>query len=203
MKTALKELERRRKISKTMKLLRATTLPPHNKGMKGYRNGGTFWKGMPPTAGCFKKGCVSRNKGVRCRDEIRVQISNTLKRKYANGELESQSPKAFWKCYRGINFRSSWEVAFAKWLDSIKEPWQYEPVRFILKGVGSYTPDFYLPKQLMYVEVKGITRSYKWGDRLKAFVAQFWKETLIVLEKNALDKLGIVKLNGELFGGVL
>lgn len=69
-------------------------------------------------------------------------------------------PKGSWyRCkYGGICgsrwMRSSWEVAFALWLDNCGIKWEYETKRFCL-GRTYYTPDFYLPDQDQYVELKG------------------------------------------------
>jgi hypothetical protein len=61
--------------------------------------------------------------------------------------------------YNGVNgsfwMRSSWEVAFAYWLDNSGVRWQYESKRFCLGKGRFYTPDFYLPVQNEYVELKG------------------------------------------------
>jgi extradiol dioxygenase family protein len=56
--------------------------------------------------------------------------------------------------YRGIVFRSSYEVRFAKALDRDGIPWEYEPKVFDL-GSCTYRPDFYLPTTGAYWEVKG------------------------------------------------
>jgi hypothetical protein len=56
--------------------------------------------------------------------------------------------------YNGIEFRSAWEVRVAKAFDALGMPWQYEPRRFFL-GRRSYLPDFYLPNEDVWWEVKG------------------------------------------------
>src|SRR3990167_2251521 len=56
--------------------------------------------------------------------------------------------------YGGVQFRSSYEVRFAKIMDAHGIVWQYEPKRFYL-GTCSYLPDFYLPVLGVFVEVKG------------------------------------------------
>jgi hypothetical protein len=59
--------------------------------------------------------------------------------------------------YAGQHFRSSWEVAFAKWCRKYHVKYQYEAKTFRLaKGAGrthTYTPDFFLPTQNAYVEI--------------------------------------------------
>lgn len=56
--------------------------------------------------------------------------------------------------YNGRIFRSSYEVRVASALDALGIPWIYEPRRFDL-GDCRYTPDFFLPSEGVYWEVKG------------------------------------------------
>jgi hypothetical protein len=56
--------------------------------------------------------------------------------------------------YKNIWLRSSYEIAYAKYLDKNKIKWQYESKTFDL-GNCTYTPDFYLPKTKEYIEIKG------------------------------------------------
>lgn len=53
-----------------------------------------------------------------------------------------------------VCFRSSYELAYAKYLDSIHELWMYEMETFDLVNT-TYTPDFFLPRQEKFVEIKG------------------------------------------------
>lgn len=54
----------------------------------------------------------------------------------------------------GVIFRSRWEANYARILNLFGAPWIYEYKKF-KTPYGSYTPDFYLPEQNVYVEVKG------------------------------------------------
>lgn len=56
--------------------------------------------------------------------------------------------------YGEILMRSTFEVRVARAFDQLGMRWQYEPHRFHL-GTQTYLPDFYLPDEQMYVEVKG------------------------------------------------
>lgn len=56
--------------------------------------------------------------------------------------------------HKGHVFRSSYEVRCADALDRKGIKWEYEPRRFDL-GDCTYLPDFYLPEQGVYWEVKG------------------------------------------------
>ena len=86
-------------------------------------------------------------------------------------------------------FRSSWEANIARYYNYLGIEWQYEPKTFIFKNITrgsvSYTPDFYLPKEDKWVEVKG------WMDgksktKLKRFKQQFpeeYKKLQLIQEK--------------------
>jgi hypothetical protein len=58
-----------------------------------------------------------------------------------------------------VYFRSRWEANIARYLTFTKRRWVYEPTTFwflsVKRGVRSYTPDFYLPDEDVYIEVKG------------------------------------------------
>lgn len=73
-------------------------------------------------------------------------------------------------------FRSSWEANIARYYNYLGIKWEYEPKTFIFqnitRGSVSYTPDFYLPEEDKWVEVKG------WMDgksktKLKRFKQQY------------------------------
>lgn len=59
--------------------------------------------------------------------------------------------------YKGHRFRSRLEARWAVFFDSLGRyfRWEYEPERFQLK-CGTYLPDFWLPKQQRFVEIKGV-----------------------------------------------
>jgi len=56
-------------------------------------------------------------------------------------------------------FRSSWEANIARWLNVQKIRWEYEPHEFefvkVKRGARFYIPDFFLPDENRYIEVKG------------------------------------------------
>jgi len=54
-----------------------------------------------------------------------------------------------------VCFRSSWELAYAKYLDSRRILWKYEHKRFKLSNGTTYRPDFFLVKNKKYIEIKG------------------------------------------------
>ena len=83
------------------------------------------------------------------------------------------------KDLNNIYFRSSWEANIARYYNYIGIEWQFEPKTFVFKNITrgsvSYTPDFYLPKEDKWIEVKG------WMDgksktKLKRFEKQYPEE---------------------------
>ena len=56
--------------------------------------------------------------------------------------------------YNGILFRSRLEARWAIFFDALKLDWVYEPDCFVLSNNQKYTPDFYIPKYKLYIEVK-------------------------------------------------
>lgn len=57
--------------------------------------------------------------------------------------------------YRDTWFASTLEADWAATFDSLGWYWQYEPVAVKLPDGSSYRPDFYLPSQRVWAEVKG------------------------------------------------
>jgi len=93
--------------------------------------------------------------------------------------------------YKKINMRSSWETKFAQFLDLLGFNWIYEPRIFDL-GNMTYTPDFYIPKRDLYVEIKGyISDIFK--KKFKKFKKSYPQIKIKVLVYKDLKKLGILK----------
>jgi len=84
--------------------------------------------------------------------------------------------------YRGIKYRSKWEVYIAKLFLYSDIRTIYEPKRFFLTKTLSYLPDFYLPDYNFYVEVKGLLS--KKDSVLLSIFSGF--EKIIYLGKNEI-----------------
>jgi len=87
--------------------------------------------------------------------------------------------------YRGIAFRSTWEVRAAQYLDTKGIAWEYEKHRFDL-GECTYLPDFYLPETQVFWEVKG------WLDARSQRKTQLFREQnpdtpLVLVTKSVLQ----------------
>lgn len=57
--------------------------------------------------------------------------------------------------FRGITYRSRWEIYVAKLLVGAGISFKYEPQRYQLTEKISYLPDFYLPTYRVFMECKG------------------------------------------------
>lgn len=71
-------------------------------------------------------------------------------------------------------FRSKWEANYARYLTQLEIEWKYEPKTFWFDGIKSgtvnYTPDFYIPAEDTWIEVKG-----QWDSKSKTKLRRFKK----------------------------
>ena len=139
---------------------------------------------------------ASGNKNVSHRPEVRKIKSEKLSGK--NNPNYGKPPSHTKKCYYNsplqgeVCFRSSWELAYANYLDDNKILWMYEIETFDL-GNMTYTPDFFLPQFEKFVEIKGFMRSEA-QEKINKFLEQYpWD--LEILFKDDLIKLGVI-ING-------
>jgi len=86
-----------------------------------------------------------------------------------------------------VCFKSLYELAYAKYLDSKKILWYYEIETFDL-GDNTYTPDFFLPQFEKFVEIKGYMGEES-QEKINKFLEQYpWD--LEILYNDDLVKLG-------------
>jgi len=113
-----------------------------------------------------KKIWSKQRKGTRCGKnnprygKIAANGAGRGKRSYYISPLQGQ-----------VCFRSSYELAYAKYLDSIHELWMYEMETFDL-GNTTYTPDFFLPRRELFIEIKGYM-SEKSQQKINKFNEQY------------------------------
>lgn len=94
-----------------------------------------------------------------------------------------------------IWMRSSWEVLYAQWMDRQGIQWEYEP-KFFVVGKGSwvgqtYTPDFYIPAEKKFMEVKGhLSRAN--ARKMLAFRKRHPKVVVELLGGKELKALGVL-----------
>ncbi len=92
--------------------------------------------------------------------------------------------------YKDTYFRSGWEVKYAKWLDSKNIKWEYEKDTFKLKDT-TYTPDFYLPEQNIYVEIKGFMHAEAYF-KIEEFILNNPNINYMLMTRKDLEKEGIL-----------
>lgn len=139
----------------------------HNKGklspLKGRPSGR---KGTPSGRKGIASPLKGKPNGRKTPDSVKKKISDKIKgmfvgkNNYFFGRPPSLKTGRGKRCHyqsplQGqVCFRSSYELAYAKYLDSIHELWMYETETFDL-GDTTYTPDFFLPRQEKFIEIKG------------------------------------------------
>lgn len=114
---------------------------------------------------------------------VKMSVSNLRNEPRWKGRIfEYRGPKGTFK------LRSSYELAYANWMDSQGIDWEYEP-KFILSNGLGFCPDFRL-KDGTIVEVKGF-----WTEKAKAKWDLFKTDNPLlhtqVIMKNDLIKLGL------------
>ena len=117
------------------------------------------------------------------------RIAATVNQKVADGTWHTSLAKRMHYQYNGESFHGSWEVAYAKFLDSVGTPWHRNTTTFSYEFGGKtrrYTPDFYLPIEDVYIEIKG----YK-TEKDAAKWEQF-PETLVVLMEEELEDMNVI-----------
>lgn len=118
-------------------------------------------------------------------------ISETIKKKVAEGTWHTSLAKRMHYNYNGIDLHGKWELSYAKWLDEKDIKWIRckQSFSYLYEDVlRRYTPDFYLPDTDEYVEIKGYKTS---KDECK------WKHfpkdlKLTVLMESDLKKMGVI-----------
>lgn len=148
--------------------------------------------GLPPptrSEETRKKLSESRRKrSAELNKQIGLKTSETIKRKVQNGEWHSSLAKKMHLEYNGCKFHGTWEVEYAKYLDSKNIKWIRNTTNFVYTFENKkrrYTPDFYLPDTNEYVEIKGyktLKDEAKWKD---------FPGKLIILQRKELLKLGV------------
>lgn len=91
--------------------------------------------------------------------------------------------------YKGIRFRSTWEVRIAKWLNDRGVAWDYEAKSFKV-GDGFYIPDFWIESFGCYWEIKGWLTD-KAERKIKTFRETYPEIPLVVVDGKMLRAMGI------------
>lgn len=123
------------------------------------------------------------------REECRKKLSESIRKKVEEGTWHTSLAKRMHKNYKGNDLHGSWELAYAKYLDSQNVNWirnKQQFKYFYNDAWHNYTPDFYLVDEDTYIEIKGYKTQKddaKWN--------QFPKDKKLII----LRYLDLVKLN--------
>jgi hypothetical protein len=88
--------------------------------------------------------------------------------------------KAIETNYKGYKFRSRLEARWAVFFDTAGIAWEYEPEGYVLSDGRKYLPDFYLPKEELHVEIKGISPDDNTWEKLEKFANEKGTPLLVV-----------------------
>lgn len=81
--------------------------------------------------------------------------------------------KAIETIYNGYRFRSRLEARWAVVFDALGIEWVYEPEGLDLGKLGWYLPDFYLPGEKWFVEVKGLLENDEQGIKRARYLDNY------------------------------
>lgn len=113
-------------------------------------------------------------------------------RERTSARMSENNPggRSKWFEVAGRKVQGTWERDFADYLEQKQIPWQRgNPLVYHLDGkCKRYSPDFYLPLQDVFVEIKG----YWWGNdrkKMDAVIEQHQDKTFYIVEHTEFDKL--------------
>ena len=142
----------------------------------------------------FKEGRKTWSEGLNKATSVQVaeasrKISETLMRKVEEGTWHNSFSRARTHEYNGHKFHGTWELLFAQFLDKGGKAWERPRSRFPYEFEGRgrrYTPDFYLPEEDLYLEIKG----YPTEKDLAKWMA--FAKPLLIMFGEQLHALGVI-----------
>ncbi len=102
---------------------------------------------------------------------------------HGKGEWYNKNGEKIW-------MRSSYEIAFARWLDGKNLTWDYEPKRFYLKD-RTYMPDFWIKEWNSWIEIKGWFHE-RHQETIRQFREYNSDENLLVLTRPLLEAMAVL-----------
>lgn len=134
------------------------------------------------------------NKGKKWSSERKEEHSLLMQRIVLENEesyaKSNVSGRVKQKIYKGLKLKGSWEEKVAIWLDSQNIVWEYESQKFSYifeNKTKLYFPDFYLPEQDLFLEVKGFITpkdNEKWSQFPKKLIVIDTFKFKNIIEKN-------------------
>jgi hypothetical protein len=136
-----------------------------------------------------KKVCTGRiapNRGIPHKKEA-------LKKIMAHS---SKRPNGYWGisykpyvCKNGkkLNLKSSYEILFVEFLEKNNIDFEYEPEQFLLDNGKAYIPDFYIPSQNKWYEIKGYA-NHKSIEKYNLFKKKYGHFNICILYSKDLEE---------------
>lgn len=160
--------------------MKPETLPLY--GIRGNKH--PSWKGgLPKCVDCGKTLSIYYVKRCKsCENKRRFKDPK-------NNPMYGKCPS--WKRikYKDLYVKSTWEAAYAQYLDDNNIEWKYEYKCFDMDNT-TYTPDFYISGEDRYVEVKGWWRNGG-KEKYEKFCKMYPQIKVEVLRMAELKKIGI------------
>jgi hypothetical protein len=104
-----------------------------------------------------------------------------------------------YKPHLGVSVRSGWENNVLLWLNHEGIKWEYEPEVFyfseVKRGTKGYTPDIWLPKEKVWIEVKGYMSSVDKTKikRFKKYYPDQFKKLQAITKNDKVDSTKFFK----------
>lgn len=131
-------------------------------------------------------------KGWHHTEESKQKISSSIKGKN-NGMYGKVPTYSKFTIYENgelvIKMRSTWEVLFAKYLDSLNAKWKYESINFELAELGTYTPDF--ESDGILYEIKGYLHAHS-KAKIEKFREMYPERNLVLIDKAKMIELKLI-----------
>lgn len=176
--------------------------------LKFYQQGGKPWNYGITTENneIWRKTAEKISKaltGKTLEDRLGKERANELKKKASERFSGSGNPmfgrpsphrKRGFRKDLGHFVRSSWEADFARVLKLYNLYYQYEPVTFRLTRTNGeilhYTPDFYVPSQNIFYEIKGFLRDLD-QEKMELFQKQYPDSKLIIINNTKFAEFAL------------
>ncbi len=166
-----------------------------------------------------KKKRIAWNKGLTADTDSRVQenakkVTESIRKSVLDGTYKlrrmgtearkrlsfqqsekNRGGKCKWFNVNGIYVQGKWEYNIALKLNELNVEWRRgSPIEYKIDGkLKHYTPDFFLVKENVFLEVKG----YWWGndkEKMECVYAQYPDMKILIIEKIQYEKI----MDGEL-----
>jgi len=164
--------ERQDRLKKTIEHHRQSHIRERfSKKMKEqWKDQDSYWntKHIPPMLKPATRKKISQlmKKKLMNNKEFRIEFLQRMKNNARGTLIKFKDPQG-----NSITLRSTYELRVATWLNEQRLDWQYESKTFYIEALDkTYTPDFYIPKLDVWIEVKGIWQNQselKWNEFCK------------------------------------